>query len=72
VGALKHLPATSVGIIAMIESVVAGAVAWFALGEALNAAQLAGRVLLLVGVGLAETARIAQRPVVMVGESLNA
>lgn len=72
VGAMKHLPATSVGIIGMIEPVVAGTVAWFALGEALNVAQLAGGALLLAGVGLAETARISERPVVMVGESLNA
>ena len=31
-----------------------------------------GGALLLAGVGLAETARISDRPVVMVGESLNA
>jgi drug/metabolite transporter (DMT)-like permease len=72
VGALKHLPATSVGIIGMIEPVVAAAVAWFALDESLNPAQLAGGALLLAGVGLAETARIAEAPAVMVGESLHA
>jgi drug/metabolite transporter (DMT)-like permease len=60
VAALRHLPATSVGIIGMIEPVIAATVAWVILGagEALNAAQLAGGVLVLLGVALAETARI--------------
>jgi len=72
VTALRHLPATSVSIIGMVEPVIAGGIAWFALSEVLNVAQLAGSVLLLSGVGLAETARIAERPVTVVGESLNA
>jgi drug/metabolite transporter (DMT)-like permease len=59
VAALRHLPATSVGIIGMVEPVIASGVAWTALGEALNLAQLAGGVLVLTGVTLAETARIA-------------
>lgn len=59
--ALRHLPATSVGIIGMVEPVIAAGVAWLTLGagEALNAAQLAGGALVLAGVALAETARIA-------------
>lgn len=59
--ALRHLPATSVGIIGMVEPVLAATVAWVTLGagEALNAAQLAGGLLVLAGVTLAETARIA-------------
>lgn len=61
VGSLRHLPATSAGIIGMIEPVLASAVAWLALGERLNAAQLGGGLLLLLGVGLAETARVAVR-----------
>jgi len=55
---LRHLPPTSVGILSMIEPVLAGAFAWVVLGEALNAAQLGGGLLLLFGVGLAETARV--------------
>jgi drug/metabolite transporter (DMT)-like permease len=55
--ALRHLPPTSVGIIGMIEPVVASAVAWIVLGERLSAAQLVGGGLVLVGVGVAETAR---------------
>jgi drug/metabolite transporter (DMT)-like permease len=59
-GALRHLPATSVSIVSMVEPVFAAAVAWIALGgtEALNAAQLLGGVLVLAGVVLAETARV--------------
>jgi drug/metabolite transporter (DMT)-like permease len=58
--ALKYLPATSVGIVGMVEPVFAGAVAWLALREALDSAQLAGAALILAGVVLAETARTAQ------------
>lgn len=58
VGSLRHLPPTSVGIIGMTEPVLASAVAWVTLGETLNPAQLAGGALLLLGVGLAETARV--------------
>lgn len=56
-GALRHLPATSVGIIGMIEPVIAAAVAWLALDEALDPAQLGGGALVLLGVAVAETAR---------------
>jgi drug/metabolite transporter (DMT)-like permease len=56
---LRHLPPTSVGILSMLEPVLAGTFAWIVLGEALNAAQLGGGLLLLLGVGLAETARVA-------------
>jgi len=67
--ALRHLPATSVGIIGMVEPVIASAVAWTVLGagEALNAAQLTGGVLVLAGVALAETARIADPPAATAG-----
>ena len=63
-GALRHLPATSVGIIGMVEPVIAATVAWLTLGagEALNAAQLAGGALVLAGVTVAETARAAPSP----------
>lgn len=62
--AMRHLPATSVGILGMIEPVLAAAVAWVTLGagEALNAAQLGGGLLVLLGVALAETARTTPPP----------
>lgn len=72
VSALRHLPATSVSIIGMVEPVIAGGIAWFALSEVLDAAQMIGSGLLLAGVGLAETARIAKQPAAVVGESLDA
>jgi drug/metabolite transporter (DMT)-like permease len=55
--ALAHLPATSTGIVGMVEPVLAAACAWIVLGEVLDPAQLAGGALLLAGVILAETAR---------------
>jgi drug/metabolite transporter (DMT)-like permease len=57
--ALAHLPATSVGILGMVEPVVAAAVAWLALGETLQPVQLFGGAQVLIGVTLAETARVA-------------
>lgn len=57
-GALQHLPATSVGIVGMIEPVLAATVAWLALGEVLTGPQLLGGLLVLAGVALAETARV--------------
>ncbi len=59
VGTLRHLPATSASIIGMTEPVLASAVAWVAIGERLNPAQLAGGTVLLLGVVLAETARVS-------------
>jgi drug/metabolite transporter (DMT)-like permease len=61
-GAMRHLPPTSVGIIGMCEPVVATAVAWLVLHEHLNAAQIGGGALILVGVALAETARVKPEP----------
>jgi drug/metabolite transporter (DMT)-like permease len=55
--ALRHLSATRVGVVGMLEPVLAAAVAWAWLGEALGAVQLAGGVVVLVGIVLAQTAR---------------
>jgi drug/metabolite transporter (DMT)-like permease len=57
VSALRHLSATSVGIIAMLEPVVATIVAWVWLGESLNSLQLAGAAVVLTAIVLAQTAR---------------
>jgi drug/metabolite transporter (DMT)-like permease len=54
---LRHLPATRVGVVGMLEPVLAAAVAWVWLGEALSAVQLAGGVVVLAGIVLAQTAR---------------
>ena len=60
--ALRVLPASSVGVTAMIEPVLAGAVAWVWLDQRLAAWQVAGSVVVLTGIALAQTARIQPRP----------
>ena len=57
VSALRHVPATRVAIVAMLEPVAASAVAWAWLGESLGAEQLAGGVVVLAAIALAQTAR---------------
>ena len=57
VSALRHLPATRVAIIAMLEPVVATAVAWAWLGESLGVVQLTGAGVVLAAILLAQTAR---------------
>jgi drug/metabolite transporter (DMT)-like permease len=57
VGALRHVTATRVGITAMLEPVVATVVAWAWLRESLDPAQLAGAVVVLAALALAQTAR---------------
>ncbi len=57
VSALRHLPATRVGIIAMLEPVIAIVVAWLWLGETLASIQIAGAIVVLAAIVLAETAR---------------
>ncbi len=57
IGALRHLRATQVGVVGMVEPVVAALVAYLWLGEKLGWVQLVGGAVLLIGVILAETAR---------------
>jgi drug/metabolite transporter (DMT)-like permease len=57
ISALRHLPATRVGIIAMLEPVGATIVAWAWLNESLGAVQLVGAAIVLAGIVLAQTAR---------------
>ena len=57
VSALRHLPATRVGIIAMLEPVIAIVVAWLWLGETLASIQIAGAIVVLAAIVLAQTAR---------------
>ena len=53
--ALKRLAATRVAIIGMSEPVIAGFVAWLVLGEVLDAYQLAGGAIVLLGIALAQS-----------------
>ena len=55
--ALRHISATRVAIIAMLEPVVAGIVAFAWLGESFGALQLVGGGIVLAGIVLAQTAR---------------
>lgn len=57
VGALRHIPATRVAIVAMLEPVGAAIVAFLWLGEELEPTQLAGGAVVLLGILLAQTAR---------------
>jgi drug/metabolite transporter (DMT)-like permease len=57
VSALPRIGATRTAIVAMLEPVVAILVAWAWLGESLDPVQIAGAVLTLAGIGLAQTTR---------------
>ncbi len=56
--ALKHLPATVAGITASSEIIFAFVIAWIWLGEGLGIVQLIGAAVVLVGIVLAQTARV--------------
>jgi drug/metabolite transporter (DMT)-like permease len=57
---VARLGPARVGLIGMLEPVGAGAIAWVLLGESLNAVQVLGSAIVLVGIVLAETARQGQ------------
>jgi drug/metabolite transporter (DMT)-like permease len=57
VGSLRHLSATRVGIVAMLEPVGGALVAYAWLDETLGTAQLAGGAVVLAAIFLAQTAR---------------
>ena len=57
VSALRHVSATTAGIVAMLEPVVGALVGWLWLKESLNGVQLAGAGIVLAAVGLAQSAR---------------
>jgi drug/metabolite transporter (DMT)-like permease len=62
ISALRHLPATTVGIVATFEPVAAAVIAWVWLGEALVAVQILGGTVVLAGILLAETSRWGSAP----------
>jgi drug/metabolite transporter (DMT)-like permease len=61
ISALRHLPPTAAGLVATVEPVFASIVAWLWLEQVLTAWQVAGGVVVLTGIVLAQTARA--RPV---------
>lgn len=60
--ALRHISATRVGIVAMLEPVAASIVAFLWLGESFGAAQLVGGSIVLAGIVLAQTSRYPDIP----------
>jgi drug/metabolite transporter (DMT)-like permease len=54
VASLRHLAPTVTGLVAMVEPVIAAAVAWWWLGEVLTGVQVVGGLLVLAGVGLVQ------------------
>ena len=57
--ALRHLPATTVTMVAMLEPIGVSALGWVWFGEALDAVALLGGVAVVAGIVLAQTARRA-------------
>lgn len=57
VAALRHLHPTSAGLVATVEPVFASAVAWLWLEQVLSGWQVAGGLVVLTGIAVAQTAR---------------
>ena len=57
IAALRHLPPTAAGIVATVEPVLASVVAWLWLEQVLTGWQIAGGLVVLAGIVLAQTAR---------------
>ena len=60
--ALRHLPPTTAGLVATVEPVLASVVAWLWVEQVLSGWQVLGGLVVLVGIGLAQTARATRRP----------
>ncbi|HEV7213449.1 MAG TPA: EamA family transporter [Blastococcus sp.] len=65
IAALPHLTPTTAGLVATVEPVFASIVAWVWVGQVLTGWQIAGGVVVLVGIALAQTARSAPVPTVL-------
>ena len=57
VAAIRELSASTSSVIAMLEPIIAGVIAWWLLNEAFNTTQLIGCAVLLAGIYLADKAR---------------
>jgi len=62
IAALRHLPPTAAGLVATAEPVFASIVAWLWLEQVLTGWQVAGGVVVLTGIVLAQTARATLVP----------
>ena len=57
IAALRHLPPTTAGLVATVEPVFASIVAWLWVEQVLTGWQVLGGLVVLTGIGLAQTAR---------------
>lgn len=64
IGALRHLPPTTAGLVATVEPVFASVVAWLWVEQVLTGWQVLGGLVVLTGIGLAQTARPSPEPAV--------
>jgi drug/metabolite transporter (DMT)-like permease len=62
IAALRHLHPTAAGLVATVEPVFASVIAWLWLEQVLSGWQVAGGVVVLTGIVLAQTARSAPAP----------
>jgi drug/metabolite transporter (DMT)-like permease len=62
ISALRHLPPTAAGLVATVEPVFASLVAWLWLEQVLTGWQVAGGLVVLTGIVLAQTARATPVP----------
>jgi len=62
IAALPHLSPTTAGLVATVEPVFASIVAWLWVEQVLTGWQIAGGVVVLVGIALAQTARATPAP----------
>ncbi len=67
IAALRHLPPTAAGIVATIEPVLASIVAWLWVEQVLSGWQIAGGLVVLTGIVLAQTARTQEPEPVLPG-----
>jgi drug/metabolite transporter (DMT)-like permease len=65
ISALRHLVPTAAGLVATIEPVFASIVAWLWLEQVLTGWQVAGGIVVLTGIVLAQTARATPVPTVL-------
>jgi drug/metabolite transporter (DMT)-like permease len=66
ISAMRHLPAHVVSVLALCEPVVAIAIAWLVLGQALSAVQVIGAVVLLAGATIVQLT--SREPVPLLGD----
>jgi drug/metabolite transporter (DMT)-like permease len=70
IAALRHLSPTTAGLVATVEPVLASVVAWLWVEQVLSGWQVLGGLVVLVGIGLAQTARATSTTAATVPETV--